>query len=70
VLDELVRLFQASQQRSPRRATSSIPAALTVFRDGEWAERGEITLDTAAQIIGVAKMTALRMLRRGDLKGR
>lgn len=43
---------------------------VTVYRDGEWADRGEITLDAAAQIIGVAKMTALRMIRRGDLKGR
>ena len=40
------------------------------YRDGEWVERGEITLDEAAKIIGVCKMTALRMLRRGDLKGR
>jgi hypothetical protein len=43
---------------------------IAVYRDGEWAERGEITLDAAAQIIGVAKMTALRMIRRGGLKGR
>src|SRR5207302_9959685 len=35
-----------------------------------WAERGEITLDAAAQIIGVAKMTALRMIRTGHLNGR
>ena len=34
------------------------------------AARGEITLDAAAEIIGVAKMTALRMIRTGDLKGR
>jgi hypothetical protein len=34
------------------------------------AERGEITLDVAAQNIGVAKMTALRMIQRGELKGR
>jgi DNA invertase Pin-like site-specific DNA recombinase len=40
------------------------------FRDSEWAERGEITLDAAAQIIGVHKMTALRMIQRGDLSGR
>ena len=33
-------------------------------------ERGDITLDAAARIIGVAKMTALRMIRIGDLKGR
>ena len=43
---------------------------IAVYRDGEWAERGEITLDAAAEIIGVGKMTALRMLRRGDVKGR
>ena len=40
------------------------------FRTGEWAERGEITLDEAAKIVGVCSMTALRMLRRGDIKGR
>ncbi|HEV8256983.1 MAG TPA: recombinase family protein [Casimicrobiaceae bacterium] len=40
------------------------------YQDGEWSERGEITLDAAAQIIGVTKMTALRMIRRGQLKGR
>jgi len=43
---------------------------IAVYRDGEWAERGEMTLDVAAQTIGVAKMTALRMIHRGDLKGR
>src|SRR6202008_1064519 len=40
------------------------------YRDGEWAERGEITLEAGAKIIGVCNMTALRMLRRGDIKGR
>ena len=43
---------------------------IAVYRDGEWAERGEITLETAAKIIGVHKMTALRMIKRGDIKGR
>ena len=43
---------------------------IAAYRDGEWAERGEITLEAAAKIIGVCKMTALRMLRRGDIKGR
>jgi alkylhydroperoxidase family enzyme len=33
---------------------------IAVYRDGEWAARGEITLDAAGRIIGVAKMTALR----------
>jgi hypothetical protein len=36
-----------------------------VFHDGEWAERGEITLEAAAKLIGVCNMTALRMLRQG-----
>ena len=40
------------------------------YRDGEWVERGEITLEAAAKIVGVCTMTALRMLRRGDIKGR
>lgn len=40
------------------------------FRDGEWAERGEITLEVAAKIVGVCSMTALRMLRRGTITGR
>jgi hypothetical protein len=43
---------------------------IEVYRDGEWIERGEITLDAAAEAVGVCKMTALRMLRRGDVKGR
>jgi hypothetical protein len=40
------------------------------YRDGEWAERGEISLEAAANIVGVCTMTALRMLRRGDIKGK
>jgi hypothetical protein len=40
------------------------------FREEEWIERDEITLDEAAKIIGVCKMTALRMLRRGTITGR
>ena len=43
---------------------------IAVYRPGEWAERGEITLEAAAKIIGVIPMTALRMIKRGDLKGR
>jgi hypothetical protein len=43
---------------------------IAVFREGEWAERGEITLEAAAKLIGVCNMTALRMLRRGEIKGR
>jgi len=42
---------------------------IAVYREGEWAERGEMTLEAAAQIIGVTAMTALRMIKRGDIKG-
>jgi hypothetical protein len=43
---------------------------IAVYREGEWAERGEITLEAAAQIMDVSVMTALRMIRRGIIKGR
>ena len=43
---------------------------IAVYRDSEWAERGEITLEAAAQIMDVSVMTALRMVRRGIIKGR
>jgi hypothetical protein len=43
---------------------------IAICRDGEWAARGEITLEAAAEIVGFCNMTALRMLRRGDIKGR
>jgi DNA invertase Pin-like site-specific DNA recombinase len=41
-----------------------------VHRASEWAERGEITLEAAAQIMNVSVMTALRMARLGIIKGR
>ena len=43
---------------------------IAVHREGEWAERGEITLEATARIIGVSVMTALRMIRHGIIKGR
>ncbi len=43
---------------------------IAVYRDGEWAERGEITLEAAAQIMDLGVMTALRMIKRGVIKGR
>src|SRR3977135_3396697 len=60
----------ATDGRSSACAASRKHHDIAVYRDGEGAERGEITLDAASQIIGVAKMTALRMIRTGDLKGR
>jgi hypothetical protein len=43
---------------------------IAVYRESEWAERGEITLQAAAQIMDVSVMTALRMIRHGIVKGR
>ena len=43
---------------------------IAVYRESEWAERGEITLQATAQIIDVSVMTALRMIRHGIIKGR
>ena len=43
---------------------------IAVYRESEWAERGEITLEAAARIMDVSVMTALRMVRRGIIKGR
>jgi hypothetical protein len=43
---------------------------VAVYREGEWAERGELTLEAAAQIIGVSAMSALRMIQRDDIKGK
>ena len=41
-----------------------------VYREGEWVERGEMTLEAVAQSIDVSVMTALRMIRHGIIKGR
>jgi DNA invertase Pin-like site-specific DNA recombinase len=43
---------------------------IAVYRESEWAERGEITLEAVAQTMGVSVMTALRMVRLGIIKGR
>ena len=43
---------------------------IAVYHESEWVERGEITLEAAAQIMNVSLMTALRMVRRGIIKGR
>ena len=55
----------------PRVRSFRCHHGIAVYRDGEWAERGELTLEAAAQIIGVTAMSALRMMiQRGDIKGR
>src|SRR6476661_393986 len=43
---------------------------IAIHRESEWAERGEITLEAAAQMIDLSVMTALRMARLGIIKGR
>ena len=36
-----------------------------MYRDGEMAERGELTLEEAARRLTVSKMTVLRLIGRG-----
>ncbi len=43
---------------------------IAVYRKGERAERGEVTLDEAAGRRGVSKMTVLRLIRAGAIPAR
>jgi excisionase family DNA binding protein len=38
-----------------------------VYVDGEWAERGEVTLTEAARVLDLSPMTVLRWIRAGIL---
>jgi excisionase family DNA binding protein len=42
---------------------------IVVYRDGERADRGELTLDEAAASLGVSPMTVLRMIGSGVIEG-
>ncbi|WP_445222827.1 helix-turn-helix domain-containing protein (plasmid) [Bradyrhizobium sp. Pa8] len=48
------------------RSTNGIP----VYREGERAERAEVTLDEAADILRVSRTTAYRMISSGTLPAR
>jgi hypothetical protein len=39
--------------------------AIAVYMEGEWAERGEITLNDAAKILDLSTLTALRKIHTG-----
>jgi hypothetical protein len=43
---------------------------IAVYREGERADRGELTLEESAGLLSVSPMTALRMIRSGVLEGR
>ena len=43
---------------------------IAVYRDGEKAERGELTLEEAARRLTVSKMTVLRLIGRGAIQAR
>jgi len=43
---------------------------VAVFRQGEREERGEITLEQAAEALRISHMTVLRMIAAGTLPGR
>ncbi|WP_292716483.1 helix-turn-helix domain-containing protein [Mesorhizobium sp.] len=38
---------------------------IAVYRDGEWAERGEVTLTEAASMLNLSPATVLRQIRAG-----
>ncbi len=38
---------------------------IAVYSDGEWAERGEVTLTEAARMLNLSPMTVLRQIRAG-----
>ena len=38
---------------------------ITVYRDGEWAERGEVTLPEAARMLNLSPLTVLRQICAG-----
>ena len=40
---------------------------ITVHRDGELAERGELLIDDAAERLGVARMRVYKLIRKGEL---
>jgi excisionase family DNA binding protein len=44
--------------------------SISVYREGERRERGELTLNEAASALNVSAMTILRMIRNGVLPGR
>ena len=39
--------------------------SIAVYADGEWAERGEVTLTEAARMLNLSPMTVLRQIRAG-----
>jgi excisionase family DNA binding protein len=41
--------------------------AIAVYREGERAERGEVNLGEAAALLGVSKMTVIRLVKDGVL---
>lgn len=40
---------------------------IAVYREGEREQRGEVTLEQAAQVLGVSPMTVLRLIATGDI---
>ena len=44
--------------------------AIAVYRPGEMAERGELSLEEAAERLGVSKMTMLRLIGGGTITAR
>jgi hypothetical protein len=58
------------EQRIDRERAFRSDHGIAPYRDGERAERGELNQLEAAAALGSSRMTILRLIRRGILKGR
>jgi Helix-turn-helix domain len=64
------RTGQDNTWTEPRVRAFRNDHGISVYREGERAERGEVTLLEAAAALGTCQMTVLRMIRKGTLEGR
>lgn len=64
------RTGQDNTWTEPRVRAFRNDHGISVYREGERAERGELTLLEAASALGTCQMTVLRMIRNGTLEAR
>ena len=55
--------------RAPQCGDTAPLTGITPYREGERAERGEVTIEEAATTLSLSQSTILRMLRDGTLPG-
>ena len=64
------RTGQDNTWTEPRVRAFRNDHGIAVYREGERAERGELTLLEAAAALGTCQMTVLRLIRKGSLDAR